>query len=566
MRGVKSRFKPSTASDVSSDNEGIALRPLTAFTPRVQLNERRHSALTKIDRAPFSWFHVKVWLVAGVGFFTDAYDIFAIGIGALMIGNVYGNGGSLPPLTDLGLKIAMPIGNVFGQLGFGILADRVGRKRMYGVELSIIVASCFAQALTGSGPALNAIGVLTVWRFCMGVGIGGDYPLSAVITSEFAATRSRGRLMTAVFASQGWGNLAASIVALVVLSIYKGAILSEGTESIVAMDRCWRFLIGLGCVPGVIAIYFRLTVPETPRFTMDVVRDIKQAVQNIQAVLSAYGVQPGVWEVDESRRPTSPIDAPRASWSDFKEYFGRWENLRVLIGCSYSWFALDVAFYGLGLNTSKVLTASLLSAIGIQESHEPSPAGSFNNIYNITLFTLLIAGTSLIPGYWATFLLVDRWGRRPIQLMGFAVLFVLFLIMGFGYNALMGSEIGSKVFVFIYCLANFFQNFGPNTTTFIIPGEAFPTRYRATAHGISAASGKFGAIVAQIIFYMHGDSIRLILRIFAFIMLSGIFSTLLLPETKGRSLEEISNEKQSGFIRGVNAFELRNGIVLKRVH
>ena len=194
----------------------------------------------------------------------------------------------------------------------------------------------------------------------MGVGIGGDYPLSAVIASEFAATRNRGRLMTAVFASQGWGNLgaswcassakvllltdipAASIVALVVLAAYKDAILSEGNISFVAMDTCWRFLVGLGCVPGVVALYFRLTVPETPRFTMDVVRDIKLAIHNIQAVLSANGVQPGVWEVDESLRPTSPIDAPRSSWRDFTRYFGKWENLRVLIGCSYSWFALDV--------------------------------------------------------------------------------------------------------------------------------------------------------------------------------------------------------------------------------
>ncbi|VDB83815.1 unnamed protein product [Peniophora sp. CBMAI 1063] len=566
MRIVKGRFKSGSVSDGSSDSDAIALSPLTPFTPRVQLNERRYSALAKIDRAPFSWFHVKVWLVAGVGFFTDAYDIFAIGIGALMLGHVYGKNGSLPGLVDLGLKIAMPIGNVFGQVGFGILADRLGRKRMYGIELSIIIASCFAQALSGSSPAINATAVLTVWRFCMGVGIGGDYPLSAVITSEFAATRSRGRLMVAVFSSQGWGNLAASIVALVVLAAYKDAILSEGTDSFAAMDACWRFLVGLGCIPGVIALYFRLTVPETPRFTMDVVRDIKLAVKNIQAVLSANGVQPGVWEVDESRRPSSPVDAPRSSWQDFKQYFGKWENLKVLIGCSYSWFALDVAFYGLGLNTSKVLTSGLLSAIGIQQSQEKDPSSDFNNIYNITLFTLLISGTSLIPGYWATFLLVDRWGRKPIQLMGFAVLFVLFLVMGFAYDSLMGSETGSKVFVFIYCLANFFQNFGPNTTTFVIPGEAFPTRYRATAHGISAASGKVGAIVAQIIFYLHGGSIRLILRIFAFIMLSGIFSTLLLPETKSKSLEEISNEKQSGFIRGTDTFELRNGIVLKKVH
>lgn len=52
-------------------------------------------------------------------------------------------------------------------------------------------------------------------------------------------------------------------------------------------------------------------------------------------------------------------------------------------------------------------------------------------------------------------------------------------------------------------MANFFQNFGPNTTTFIIPGEVFPTRYRSTAHGICAASGKLGAIIAQVSFIRH---------------------------------------------------------------
>lgn len=70
----------------------------------------------------------------------------------------------------------------------------------------IIIVATFAQALSGQGPAVHIIGVLIVWRFIMGIGIGGDYPLSAVISSEFASTRSRGRLMTAVFASQGWGN------------------------------------------------------------------------------------------------------------------------------------------------------------------------------------------------------------------------------------------------------------------------------------------------------------------------------------------------------------------------
>ena len=70
----------------------------------------------------------------------------------------------------------------------------------------IIVVATFAQALSGQAPAIHLLGVLIVWRFIMGVGIGGDYPLSAVISSEFASTKIRGRMMTAVFASQGWGN------------------------------------------------------------------------------------------------------------------------------------------------------------------------------------------------------------------------------------------------------------------------------------------------------------------------------------------------------------------------
>lgn len=78
-------------------------------------------------------------------------------------------------------------------------------------------------------------------------------------------------------------------------------------------------------------------------------------------------------------------------------------------------------------------------------------------------------------------------------------------VAGFAYDALTKTKSASNAFVFLYCLANFFQNFGPNTTTFVIPGEVFPTRYRSTAHGISAASGKLGAIVAQVGFARMKD-------------------------------------------------------------
>ena len=76
------------------------------------------------------WFHIKVALVAGVGFFTDAYDIFAINIASSMLGYVYNPKQKLSAHQDLGIKVATPVGTLVGQLLFGWLADVVGRKRM----------------------------------------------------------------------------------------------------------------------------------------------------------------------------------------------------------------------------------------------------------------------------------------------------------------------------------------------------------------------------------------------------------------------------------------------------
>ncbi|KAH9998820.1 major facilitator superfamily domain-containing protein, partial [Russula compacta] len=484
-------------------------------------------------------------LVAGVGFFTDAYDIFAINIGAQMLGYVYGKGHALNTNQDLGVKVATPIGSLIGQLLFGWLADVVGRKRMYGVELMIIIVATFGQAISGEGPACGIIGALICWRTLQGIGIGGDYPLSAVISSEFAATRSRGRLMTAVFAFQGWGQFTAAIISLIIVSAYKNGIINDDFNDLKHVDYCWRLLIGLGCVPGAIALYFRLTIPETPRFTMDVERNVKQATQDIENVVAT-----GDFYIDPDAA-VQRVQAPKASRRDFVNHFGKWENLKVLIGTAYSWFALDIAFYGLGLNSSIVLTT-----IGFGTSPQKGSLGVYQTLRNVSVGNIILSLGGLIPGYWASFLVIDSWGRKPLQLMGFIVLTILFIIMGFCYDPLTKTKSASNWFVTLYCLADFFQNFGPNVTTFVVPGEVFPTRYRSTAHGISAASGKLGAVIAQVGFArlknIGGTNkfLNHIIEIFAFFMLTGIFSTLLIPETKGKSLEELSNEDQEGFVQG----------------
>lgn len=300
---------------------------------------------------------------------------------------------------DLGLKISTQIGTFVGQLLFGWLADIYGRKRMCesiaeavlicggawpiyfldGVELIIMITATFAQALTAGNQAVSIVGALIVWRFIMGVGVGGDYPLSAVIASEFASKRNRGRLMTAVFANQGWGQLsrhspvrawcifdhiyliASSLVALVIVRGYRDTLRNAGTNPIVgvnAVDYMWRLFIGLGCVPAAIALYFRLTITETPRFTMDIRRNVRQANMDIDSFLT-----PNSSTVD-APSTIQRVQPPRPSRRDFIRHFSHWSNMKVLIGTAYSWFALDVSgghdITNLWLLTLRNITDSIL--------------------------------------------------------------------------------------------------------------------------------------------------------------------------------------------------------------
>ena len=126
-------------------------------------------------------------------------------------------------------------------------------------------------------------------------------------------------------------------MSLIIVSAYKKGISGDSFTALNHVDYCWRLLIGLGCVPGVIALYFRLTIPETPRFTMDIERNVHQAAQDIDNVLTQ-----GNSYVDPDA-VVQRANAPKASRKDFAAHFSKWENLKVLLGTSYSWFALDVS-------------------------------------------------------------------------------------------------------------------------------------------------------------------------------------------------------------------------------
>ncbi|KAF8318368.1 phosphate permease [Clavulina sp. PMI_390] len=538
-------------------------------------NARRIAVLRDIDQARYSSYHTRTVFVAGAGFFTDAYDTFAISIAVTMIGYAHGdpsNGGSYTGLAELhkwqdfGLKVATLFGNLFGQLFFGWLADVVGRKRMYGLELMIMITGTFAQALCGGSQSVNIIATIIVWRFITGIGIGGDYPLSAIITSEFAATRIRGRMMTAVFSAQGWGTLLSAIVSVIIVSGFKNGVLDQTSyfldypshniynpSSFKAVDSSWRLLIGLGCIPAVFALYFRLTLPETPRFTLDVAMNVARAQDDVDQIQGD-----AAYEYNEFV-PNIRVEAPEATTEDFWSYFSQFENGKVLFATCWTWFAQDIAFYGLALNSSTFINNIVVVSDQLDVGQQ-----AYHRLFNISLGNAVIAIAGLLPGFLAAFFLIDRIGRKPLQYIGFVALIIIFACMGFGYDSMIvhGNASARGAFGFLYCLAMFFANFGPNTTTFIMPGEVFPTRYRSTCHGISAASGKVGAIIAQVVITFRnlggnttGSSVNPflghVLEIYAAVMITGLAATWLLPETAGKTLEELSNEDQKSYIMSV---------------
>ena len=180
--------------------------------------------------------------------------------------------------------------------------------------------------------------------------------------------------------------------------------------------------------------------------------------------------------------------------------------------------------------------------------------GAIEEVFTVARAQTIIVICGLIPGYWFTVAFIDYLGRFTIQLMGFFFMTVFMLALAIPYHHWTQNHIG---FVVMYSLTFFFANFGPNSTTFIVPAEIFPARLRSTCHGISAASGKAGAIVGAFGFlyaaqsktnpdagYRPGIGVRNTLFVLACINFFGILFTFLVPESRGRSLEDLTGENE----------------------
>lgn len=145
-------------------------------------NIRARQIYETIDRQKFQWIVV---LVAGVGFFLDGYTLFASNIVLPMISYVYWRDDTSSTRSN-SINIATLAGTMVGQVCFGFLADKYGRKKMYGAELLLLITATLGVVMSSEGAegSMSIYAWLVWWRIIVGIGVGADYPLSAVICSE----------------------------------------------------------------------------------------------------------------------------------------------------------------------------------------------------------------------------------------------------------------------------------------------------------------------------------------------------------------------------------------------
>jgi PHS family inorganic phosphate transporter-like MFS transporter len=442
-----------------------------------------------LDEAPTSRFHRRAVLVAGVGFFTDAYDLFVISTVATLVTAQW----RLDTAQTSWVLGSAILGAFVGALFFGRLADLLGRKKIF-----LLVA-----VLMIIGALLSAVAPGFLWlvaaRFLLGLGIGGDYPVSAVLMSEYANRQDRGKLVGLVFSMQALGLIVGPLVAI--------SLLSGG----VSHELTWRLLLALGAVPAGAVVYLRSKMPESPRYEARVRGTSAEVVDQIERY-SGGAIK------------ASPTLHEQTASMGLRAFLTDRRMLRLIIGTAGAWFLFDYAYYGNTLSLPAILK-------------DVDPGASLVDKLALTLLLFVVFA---VPGYALAILRMDRFGHRRLQLLGFAVMAGAFVAL---------AAIGPLTefvgpFIAIFGISYFFIEFGPNTMTFVLPSEVFPTSVRTTGHGTAAGIGKLGAFIGVFLVpqLQHGIGLRGILLVAGIASVGGFLFTVLLPETNGRSLDEISGE------------------------
>jgi MFS transporter, SP family, galactose:H+ symporter len=384
-------------------------------------------------------------------------------------------------------------GAAIGALTGGRLADRVGRR------LALLLTSIIFMAgaiLCATAPSLT---VLLVGRAIVGLGIGLASTTVPVYISEVSPARAR-----------GWQ------VSLFQLAITIGILCAYLVDYAYAASAAWRWMLALAVVPGAILGLGMLFLPESPRWLAE-----RGRTEAAHLVLVRIRGTPDVQaEMDDIL--TSLAQAPeRGGWSDL---LGPGVRPALVIGVGLAIFQQVT-----GINTVIYYAPTIIQSAGIS-----SAAGAILATAGIGLVNVIMTIVSM----W----LIDRAGRRPLLLAGIAGMIVSLGVLGLAFRmmAANASLAWVAVVTLMAYVAFFAISLGP--IFWLLISEIYPLKIRGLAQGTSAGANWIFNLLVSITFL---SLVELLGPSWTFWLYGGLavaawlFSYFLVPETKGRTLEEI---------------------------
>ncbi|KAI5926757.1 major facilitator superfamily domain-containing protein [Camillea tinctor] len=508
----KQIFSHLTQPDDSYTPEGVywADLPLAkrfAFVSKVDRAESKAEvqsiwAMIKKDPlSPVSWYFRHA-ILPGAGLGLEGYVLFSIGNLEPLFKAAWGScWGSHP--TECGKNWIAAVayleilGIMVGQVAVGIIGDWIGRR--WGLIQDAVIMVLGLLMLTGSwGLTLQGWVIMYAWSlFVYGIGVGGEYPITATSSMENAVTSGklstrddrlhRGRKVTMAFLMQGWGQFVNQVVLIVLLVIFnRGS--GEPPYSATAAQYTFRLSFAFPAIGTMWLAYYRTWKMPAASKHLDKAKK--------KANVTGYDV--------------------RSLKLTCGNFGGR------LVATAGSWFCNDVFFYG-----NKLFQSQFISVIS-------SNPNSLLTTWSWNLVNVIVS----MAGYYAASLMIDNkmYGRKMMQQVGFLMCFVMFVIPAFKYDYYT-SPAGIHSFQAMYFLSSFFNQFGPNSVTFLVAGEVFPTQIRASAHGFSAMIGKSGALLASVL-YNYIDTPTKFYVVPWFGLVGMLLTWIWLPDTTGLDLKE----------------------------
>ena len=450
---------------------------------------RRTTELDYLDAVGLQRFHLKLY--TGIGL-AQILDGFEVGILSFAIPGIIRDLQASPGV--IGVVAALQnLGLLVGALVAGHLADRIGRRWPFTFALVLYPLGALLSALAPN------VGVLMLGRFIGGLGIGGQWPVTFTLVAEFTPTKWRSKAMPGMLLGTSIGLLLASLVGVFVIVPYG-----------------WRLGIGLGVIPALLAIWVRMSCPESVRYLLNVGR-VEQARNIVCEIAAQAGDQLEFVDQPAAAPPqvlVAAVDRPRASIAPY---------LGTLIALTTTIFFFNISGYG-----AQTWVPSLFIANGVTQLQ------SFQLVFLSSLLapvfaTVLAAGTMDL-------------GRERRFSLGVIGIFGGLAFAGLGVAFITGSSL-AWVVVAQTCFGIAYS--AVNSIYYTLGTELFPTRIRGKGVAYATGIGRLGAVVGPPligVFLGVGISANNVIFLAALPMvIGGVISLVFLRRpTKDMSLEQAS--------------------------